>query len=35
VPNGAKFGYDVLVYAGKGFFLRCRNAKWNLLHREK
>jgi hypothetical protein len=27
VPKGAKFGYDVLVYAGKGFFLRCRNAK--------
>jgi len=27
VPKGGKFGYDVLVYAGKGFFLRCRNAK--------
>jgi hypothetical protein len=27
VPKGAKFGYDVLVYGGKGFFLRCRNAK--------
>jgi hypothetical protein len=27
VPKGAKFGYDVLVYVGKGFFLRCRNAK--------
>jgi hypothetical protein len=27
VPKGGKFGYDVLVYAGKEFFLRCRNAK--------
>ncbi|MCK4924226.1 MAG: hypothetical protein KAS61_04585 [Spirochaetes bacterium] len=27
VPKGAKFGYDVLVYVGKAFFLRCRNAK--------
>jgi hypothetical protein len=27
VPKGGKFGYDVLVYAGRGFFLRCRNAK--------
>jgi len=27
VPKGAKFGYDVLVSAGRGFFLRCQNAK--------
>ena len=27
VPAGGKFGYDVLVYVGEGFFVRCRNAK--------
>jgi hypothetical protein len=25
VPKGAKFGYDILVYVGRAFFLRCRN----------
>ena len=25
VPPGANFGYDVLVYAGKALWLRCRN----------
>ncbi len=27
VQKGGKFGYDVLVYVGRAFFLGCRNSK--------